>query len=77
MAFHTEGLQQAIEIAGSQDALGLRIGRSQQAISFYTRSDDIPLRVARKIQEATGVPLSKLIPEFAEAEATDNSVSAA
>jgi len=76
MAFHTEGLQQAIEIAGSQEKLGELVGKSQQTISFHLRADELPFRLARKIQEKTGVPLSKLIPGIAEVEELSGSDAA-
>ncbi|KXJ56560.1 MAG: hypothetical protein AXW12_00575 [Thalassospira sp. Nap_22] len=64
MAYHTKGFLEAIEIAGSQSKLGELIELSQQSISIALNASKPPIRMAIAIHKATGVPLSKLHPEF-------------
>ncbi|PKR55432.1 helix-turn-helix domain-containing protein [Thalassospira marina] len=64
MSGHTEALQKAIDLAGSQTKLAERVGRSQQTISRYMREETIPYALAVKITAATGIPLPDFLPEL-------------
>jgi hypothetical protein len=63
--FHTKGILEAIKIAGgSQEKLGKLVNRSQQMISISINAKKLPYKLAFDIHKATGVSLSKLLPEF-------------
>jgi Uma2 family endonuclease len=63
-----KALQRAVEIAGGQTALALRIGKTQGHISKWLERDFIPPDVVLSIESATGISRHELRPDLYPAE---------
>ncbi|MBX3088120.1 MAG: helix-turn-helix domain-containing protein [Cryobacterium sp.] len=60
-----DALSQAISAVGGQKALGDAIGVRQSLVWYWLRRSrkGVPAEYARKIQDITGVPASRLRPD--------------
>lgn len=58
-----EALQEAIRIAGGQEKLASKIGRTQSRISQMLKEGRAALSVCADIERATGVTCAQLRPE--------------
>jgi DNA-binding transcriptional regulator YdaS (Cro superfamily) len=52
---------EAINKAGTQESLALKLGVSQQAVSGWVKDGHVPLRRAVQIESIFGVPAIKLV----------------
>ena len=55
------GIDKAVAVAGSQKALGLLIGSSQQLVASWQKQGYVPLERVVEIETATGVPRVELV----------------
>lgn len=60
------GLQKAIDKAGSQSALARMIGTTQQNVHHWVKRSWVPAEVVKSIEAATGVPRHELRPDLWE-----------
>jgi DNA-binding transcriptional regulator YdaS (Cro superfamily) len=58
-------LDRAIRAAGNQAALALKLGVTQQAISYWrTKGNRVPAEYVVKVETATGIPRGELRPDI-------------
>jgi DNA-binding transcriptional regulator YdaS (Cro superfamily) len=55
------GIDQAIAVAGGQQALADQVGCTQQNVSFWRRQGFVPVERVVEIEQATGVPRALLV----------------
>lgn len=57
----TTGIEEAINVAGSQEQLAKLLGCTQQLVSFWKKQGYVPTDRVLEVEHATGVPRERLI----------------
>lgn len=55
------GIEDAIDSAGSQEALAAAVGCTQQNVSWWKRQGFVPVEHVVAVEQASGVPRARLI----------------
>ena len=61
MGSEKSGIEQAIEVSGSQEALAQALGCTQQNVSFWKAQGYVPNLRTVEIEQTTGVPRALLV----------------